>query len=322
MTKNACYVFATTALLSCCAMAGPAPKDAAPLDAAQALRELDSLAKVRDQQAGKNFLNRKDALEAAAAGGSSASDVYKKAVQALHVGSNSDFADWSRDQADMLRSEMMQNSIALHARYLLLGMRARRADGKADDSGDDTARQCLAYAKQLSAFLAERDGAAKAPKEAKELLDKPFREAVFARWLGLADYLPGKEQWEEKPGNLEGILEKNVRIPMRAKKDSALLGAWDLQIEFLRARASQASEAAKATINETDLPRAFYGRALDKKLLGMRNAFLRDTLALAKQHPGHPDWDKWTKSLRDELVITGSAPEPESETPASVPARE
>ena len=322
MTKNACYVFAMMASLSCSAMAAPATKDAAPLDAAQTLRELDSLAKVRDQQAGKNFLSRKEALEAAAAGGSSASDAYKKAVQALHSGSNADFADWSRDQADLLRSEMMQNSVALHARYLLLGMMARRTAGKADNSGDDTPRQCLAYAKQLSAFLAERDGGAKGPKEARELLDKPFQEAVFARWLGLSDYLPGKDQWEEKPGNLEGILEKNVRIPLRAKKDAAVLGAWDLQIEFLRARASQAGKAGATGINETDLPRAFYGRALDKKLLGMRNAFLRDTLALAKQHPGHPDWDKWTKSLRDELVITGSAPDSEPETPAPVPARE
>lgn len=322
MTKNACYVLAMMALLPCSAMAAPAPKDAAPLDAAQALRELDSLAEARDQQAGKAFRSRKDALEAAAGGGSSASDAYKKAVQALHTGSSAEFADWSRDQADLLRSETMQNCIALHARYLLLGMMARRAIGKADDSVDETARQCLAYAKQLCAFLAERDGAAKTPKEARELLDKPFQESVFARWLGLSDYLPGKDQWEEKPGNLEGILEKNVRSPLRAKKDAAVLGAWDLQIEFLRARAPQAGKAAASRIEETDLPRAFYGRALDKKLLGMRNAFLRDTLILAKQHPGHPDWDKWTESLRDELTLTGSAPDPESGTPTSVPARE
>lgn len=279
-----------------------APQDAAPVDAPQVLRELESLVRLRDQQAGRNRSSRQSALEEAARGGSASAETYKKAVQALHTGSNADFADWSRDNADLLRSEGMQQAIMFHARYLLLGMKARVALSKPDvEAGAETARQCLAYVRQLSAFMNARDDSAKTPREARQLLEKPVQDGVFTRWLGLMDYLPGKENWEEKPGNLESILEKNVRAPLRKVKDVTVLGAWDVQIELLRARAEQASDAAAAGIKETELPRAIYGRASDKKLLGLHNAFVRDTLALAKQHPGHPDWDKWTQSLRDAL---------------------
>lgn len=271
------------------------------MDAAQALRELDSLAKLRNEQAATNLSARQKVLAEAAEGGSSAAESYKKAVEALHTGSNADFDDWSRDKADLLRSEQMQNAIMLHARYLLLGMEARQAAAKPPGATEQTAREFLGYSRQLAELISKEKWFGSAPREAKELLEKPVQDEVFVRWLGLGDYLPSKESWEEKPGNIEGILEKNVRVPLRASKEASVLAAWDAQIDFLRQRALHSSEAAKTKINQTDLPRALYSHALDKKLLGLRNGFLRDTLALTKQHAGHPDWDKWAKSLRDEL---------------------
>ena len=287
---------------ACSAWADPTPlPDASPLDRGQVLRELDSLAEVREQQAKASLSARREALAAAAEGGSKAAVAYEKAVAALHTGSNADFADWSRDKADLLRSEAMQKAIALHARYLLLGLDMRQAAASPASSAEAAPSRFIAYAKELGAFQDEQKGFAATPKEAKELLDKPVREEVFFRWLGLGDYLPEKDRWEEKAGNLEGILEKNVRAPLRAAKSSKVLAAWDTQIEWLQARASRTSEAEALRTKQTDIPRAIYGRALDKRQLGMRNAFLRDALSLAKQHPGHPDWDEWVRSIRSEL---------------------
>lgn len=305
MKQSARRLLAVCFIMSGSADVYPAQlRDSAALDPAQALRELDSLTKMQNQQAAKNWSSRQETLETAAEGGSAAGETYKKAVEALHNGSNADFADWARDKGDLLRSAEMQNAIMFHARYLTLGLKARQAADKKSGTEENIARELLVYVRDLANFLEKERDFSAAPKEAKELLDKPVQEGVFVRWLGLSDYLPGKDRWEEKPGNLEGILEKNVRIPLRTSKNAAILAAWDTQIEILRQRAASAGAAGKLKIEETDIPRAVYGRALDKKLLGLRNGFLRDTLSLARQHMGHPDWEKWSKSLRDELATT------------------
>lgn len=295
------------ALVSCAAATVQTPEDAAPLDTAQVLLELDSLATLREKKMTMDFFSKQKELSVAAAGGSEAAETYKKAVEALHTEPNASFSDWSRDKSKMLRSEEMQNAIMFHTRYLLLGMKARKAAATPGES-DETALQFIVYCRQLSEILSKKDAFSAAPKEARELLDKPAHDGVFARWLGLGDYLPAKQNWEERPGNIEGILEKNARVPLRASRNPAVLATWDLQIELLRRRALRDSDAAKLQISEIELPRALFGRASDKRRLGLRNGFLRDTLALAKQHPGHPDWEKWSEAMREELATPPASP--------------
>lgn len=289
--------------------APPPPRDAAPLDPAQVLRELDALSEVQARQAAKSLDSKRKALARAAQDGPDAADLYKKAVEELENGSSADVAAWIRRNADLFRSDELRTASMLHTRYLLLGLEARQAARREDAAREASAREFLAYAGTLADVLEKHKGFSAAPREARDLLDKPAREGVFARWLALAEDLPDPSQWEERPGALDGILEKNVRAPLRPSRDPAILAAWDLQIGALRQRAASGGSADAARIEGLELPRAIHGRARDKRLIGLPHSGLRDILALVREHPGHPDWEKWAAELRAGLGGGEKGPE-------------
>ncbi|MFZ4483078.1 MAG: hypothetical protein ACOYOL_03755 [Chthoniobacterales bacterium] len=296
-------------------LAAQAQPDAPPLNAAQVLQELDAAEKKQSDAKANDTRQRTAILREAVGGGPSASRLYEEAIKNTRFSSEGangkNLQDWARKNGDLMRSGEMQKCVQLHGRYLILGL--SRSDEKVDPA--TLAAPSFEYARDLAALL-EDDKYGSLPKEAKELMQKPASESVLVEWLNLGGQLPQGGDWEPKAGDLDGILEKNVRTHWRALKNPELIATWDFQI----ARNEKAAAAGKPPseleqINKVIKPRLLFGRAEDRALLGQQNTAQREILQLVRDYPLHPDWSRWVARLRE--LLNPSKPSPPTPAPAS-----
>lgn len=308
--RKACIPGACALLLASLPLTGAhAQQDAPPLDVRQVLHELDQ-AEAKQADASRSKRQKLLAtLQGGLANGSAGSKLYEDATRAVNfAGKNqesSEFAEWKKNNAALLRSEPMQSAIRLHLHYLFLGLQ-QAAGG---ETASKTPAQFLQYAQELSTFLTSKNSAS-LPKEADNLLRRPVREGVFSRWLDLSDMLPNDKQWTPIAGNFDAILETNVRTPLRDSKDPQIIAAWNVQLENL----GKQTQASALNIESDNLqkitrPRLIFGRANDKILLGQTNSGQKDILQIIREYPQHPDWIKWVTTLREQLGGGKTAPD-------------
>lgn len=290
-----------------------AQQDAMPVNADQMLRELDQLEKKRDESVRSLKSKAIATLQPGAANGQIAAKLYTDAITATRLegrDSNAlDVAAWSRKNAELLRSREMQEALQLHLRYLVMAL--QRSDTK---DGGKFAAPSFDYARELGDCLTRMDKSGKAPREVRELLDAPLANSPFVQWLSLAPWLPSGDEWEPSAGNLDRILDKNVRPVWRAEHRPEILQTWDFQMKVHADRATLTGSDHTATqFNTVRRPQMIFGRAQDAASIGQTNRAAHDIFELVQKNPGHPDFPKWVAALR-RLLEPPPAPEP-SPTP-------
>lgn len=295
-----------------------AQPDGPALNAETVLREIETLEKKQKDTATQAKNAAANILRPATAGGSAATALYMKAIEATRFTGEdfraSDFTEWRKKNEDVLKSQQMQNAIALNARYLLLSM-----DRAQTDDAEAMAPASLDYAVQLAKFLGARESTDKLPNELKDLLDKPASDGIFARWLRLGPWLPKGGTWESNPGNLAGILEKNVREPWRKAGNPKLIETWEFQMQF-EAGAVTSNRLAHAADNFNTIrrPSLQFSRANDLASLGMKNKAASEILLLARTYPQHPEFERWVARIRELLAApTAPATQPDAAPPAA-----
>jgi len=267
--------------------------DAGSVDAASVLADLAKL-EAAHREAGDQLRRQAvQTLRQGAAGGSAAARLYE---EALGGSGHPDMSGWKRRNADLLRSKSFQEAVQMHLRYLLLSL-------ERGASGDPArwAEPSLQYARDLARLLADKS-LRQGPGPARDLLGKPLADGPFVRWLRLGPLLPAGNQWEPAPGNLGGILEKNVRAPWRQASDPRIDTAWQLELETGIALAdADGSDRAVEDFNTRTAPSLLFRRALDRGATGQPNRAATDLLDLARRHPSHPDFPQWAAALREML---------------------
>ena len=285
------------ALCLVAASAAPPPRDIPQGDQSAMLRELQAAEERQEQAAASSRKQISATLEAALRGGAQAAALFEEAMQnspSEGKGKKAkSFDEWKSKNEGLLRSEQLQSAVAFHARYLLLGLQ-RREPGKTDS----TAERSFEYARDYARLFADKKFL-ELPEPASNLLAKPAADGPIAKWLLLDDRLPAKDSWEPAAGNIDGILEKNVRPVWREKADPRLTSSWDLQIEFHGQRAESAQlDLERKKFALITKPRLLFGRACDRAIQGQPNLAAKEILELIKAHPDHPDWPAWVAKLR------------------------
>lgn len=293
-------------------------QDIAPPDLAALAREIETL----EQKQKQGKLSEKGMLlaqiQAASASGPAAANFYTKAVEEVQFKGKKDkpeaFADWKKSHDDMLRSKEMQTALTLHLKYLLLSLQR-----KGLEKPEVQLPALMAYINELvnadDIFFAPPsapDPKKKGPPkdEWKNLLDKPLSQSVFAQWLRLDEWLPEAKNWEFKPGDLAGILDKNVRSVMRDKKDSQLIPTWDMQMKVEADRITTERLAHKAEeFNTVTRPQLLFKRAQDMVALGQPNRGLVEVVVLVRTFPSHPDFPAWLDFIRGMLKKPQTSPQ-------------
>jgi len=285
-------------------------QDIAPPDLTALAREIETL----EQRQKQGKLTEKNSLlgqiQTAASSGPAAANFYTKAVEEVQFKGKKDkpeaFSDWKKSHDDMLRSKEMQTALVLHLKYLLLSLQR-----KGLEKPEVQLPALMAYINELVAaddlFFASPappDPKKKGPPkdEWKSLLDSPLTASVFAQWLRLDEWLPEAKNWELKPGDLAGILDKNVRSVLRDKKDPQLIPTWDMQMKVEAERITSGRLAHKADeFNTVTKPRLLFKRAQDMAVIGQPNRGLVEVVALVRAYPSHPDFSAWLDYIRGEL---------------------
>jgi len=263
--------------------------DQAPLDAATALADLAKLENARAQSLEEQRSKATSAVRQAAGSPSTAGRLYESAIEAT---GQIDFAEWKKRNSDLLRRKAFQEAVQIHLRYLLMSLER----GRSEDSAY-WAEPSLKYARELASWTTRKDNR-QLQGPAREMLDKPLAESPFVRWLRLGPFLPSGKVWEQKPGNLSGILENNVRNPWRAAGDPRLEAAWQLELETAAARATDDGEHGAEDFNTRTAPALSFQRAMDRAAIGQPNRAAADILGIAGKYPGHPDFPRWAEALR------------------------
>jgi len=321
-------------------------QDLSPADAVKILGEITAIEQ-RQKQSELASINEQIAkIESASRSGGAAIAFYQDAIRATKYSGKSgggyDYADWLKKQDKVLHDRGMQTCVQLHLKYLALTLRAaagvqrkdlqqpvndyikdlmevekllyRKDDNKKEDSKKatpNTPANAAAFAGWLD--LSPQIG---------ELLNKPVNTAVFSEWLGLGPLLGRPKNWEMAPGNLTGILDKNLRPFLREQKSRELIVSWDFQISHDEAasRASNLNHEADKFDSITK-PGLRWSRAEDLIVLDQSGQGLQEMIVLIRTYPQHPDFAKWLARVRD--IVTPKAAEAKSATtPAAAPAPE
>jgi hypothetical protein len=318
-------------------LAAHAQQDAPPVNVDALLRELEQIEQQQKQALLSARQSAMNQIRTGASSGSAAADLYEKAVEAIQFegirNKGGAFAEWKSNKAALLRTKEVQTALTMHLRYLALSM-----ERKASDKPELFVQPSLTYANELIGadplFIklsqsaaqpagSDRDREQRAlDKEAvklkEELLGRSLNDSIFVKWMRLGSSLPKGEDWELVPGNLSGILEKNVRANLRATKNPALLATYELEMKFLADRVTATRRDHDATeFNTVTRPRLQLARANDLVELGQKNRAVTEIFQLVKTYPQHPDFGKWLQRLRELL-----APPAPAETPLESPAAE
>lgn len=278
-----------------------AAEDMAPPDFSNVILELESIREKQTQARQETIAGAISFFQEAARNGPGASRAFADATRAVEFdgqpNAGSRFADWRKSKSDMLGSRSLQTAAQLHLQYLEVTL---KQIGDPDTSARVT--ESIAYVRNLAAARKTHGDDLARPNEIKDLLEKPLQDGIFARASQLGPRIANMKDWEKTPGNINGILENNVRRVLRKEKDPGLIDSWDLQIEIEAALADTAtSPLAGTNFAETRRPQLLWRKANDYAVLGQPVRGLSSMLELIRQYPTHPDIDQWLETATNQV---------------------
>jgi hypothetical protein len=311
---------------------------------------LQELKKIREQQVQSEKQQRQAALQqvtAAAASPERAAGLWEDAVRAIQFdGATKEgtaFKEWKDREGEGLNSKEGRNAARLYFNWLKLTILR--------DAGTPVKEllpQVVAHTKELSADREMMEALEESIKKDKELaasgkhgmkrqgdddkakrmhdqiLNKGLAGSPVVQWLKLKEFV-NPPQWENNPGDFDGIFNNIILPELRAQKDPRLLEYWDMRLKKEADAASkQKLTFAVEKYNNERRPALLWSRADDLLLLGQKNRAIGEMFNLIKTYPRHPSADTWIARLEAILVppppgaataapaaptVTGAAPE-------------
>jgi hypothetical protein len=284
------------------------------------LKELDQISSGSQSLSQKRRAEAISRIQAASASGASSTEFYVTALENTKYRENHPaFIDWRQKNQDVNHHSSFQNAAQLQLRYLLLGL--QRSDQK---SALVQVPETLAYLNSLSSLhflegaytpppLAKGTQAQPIPSDkvtpdAVALIKQPLASSPIVDWLQIQDLLPSGKDFEPSPANYVGIMEKNVRIPLRGTSDPRLPSVWDVQINTESATVTSANSKQKMEDFQNErLPEMIYGKLKDTAAIGQPNRAATEMMKLIRTYPSNPAVKSWIDYTRGLLTNDPSA---------------
>ncbi|MFZ4387057.1 MAG: hypothetical protein ACOYOI_02705 [Chthoniobacterales bacterium] len=324
----------TRLVVACAMILAPTARLAAqdlppPQNTDALLKELEQISSGSQSLSQKRRIEAVSLIQSASASGPTSVELYVTALDNTKYRENHQgFIDWKQKNQDDLRHPSYQNAVQLQLRYLLLGL--QRSEQK---TALAQVPETLAYLNALSSlhFLEGTYSnpsvakGAKAPPipsdkvtpEAASVIKQPLTSSPVVEWLRIEDLLPTGKDFETSAGNYAGILEKNLKTPLRGTNDPRLPSVWDLQINTESAVTSAANSKQKEEVFRNErLPELVFGKLKDTAAIGQPNRASTDMMKLIRSYPLNPSVKDWINYARGLLTNQPSAP---TNSPAAAP---
>jgi len=278
-------------------------QDLPPPNKQDLLKQLDQVAAQSQNRNQKRRSAAISAISSQSSSGAGAVDLYLRALDGTRFKTNHPaFIDWNRQNDRLLHTISFQTAVLLQLRYIILALHR-------DDQHDEYTQvpEALAYLKDLATIQRATVSSEELSPEALGFIQQPLSNSEVVQWLHISDLLPAGKSFAPAPGVYDDIMEKNVRGPLRDKKDSRLPATWDTQIDAESAIASASGDHEKIeTFNKSRLPELLFKQALDTALIGQPNRSLGEVMLLIQKYPDNPLVSDWIDYARDALTTTNS----------------
>lgn len=268
-------------------------EDGKPVDPDAILAELKAIKEGRNLTLQESLAKAISSIREFASSPSNAERAYQEAYKTVQFegkpGAASKFTAWKKAQSDAMGTREFQAAVQLHLKYLLLSLQHI-----ADPKNPAKVPAVIAYVNEYAEIDRTLKGGLKTDNEARNLLERPIQEGVFAKAFQVSELLATQKDWEAIPGNLEGILNSGVRNVLLEEKDVRLLETWDLQANLERnSPAVNATEMTQNTFTVVRLPQLQWRKAKSAAALDQKNGALLVMMEIIRQHPNHPDREAW-----------------------------
>ncbi len=275
-----------------------AAEDMAPPDLSSVIAELEAIQNNQTTTRQQSLARAIAQIDDAGKNTSAASRAYADAKRVVEFdgkpNAGSRFSEWRSSKAEVLGSRGFQTATQLHLQYLALSLRQI-----GDPDTDARITETLRYVEELAKARSSMASDLNASEEAKELLNKPLQQGVFAIANNLGQLLENQKEWELSAGNIDGILEKNLRRILRQNKDPRLSDTWDMQIRIEEEIADGGqNDLTGTTFTRTRRPQLQWRKANDLVAVGQPVRGLSLMLETIRSNPSHPDIEGWVDAAK------------------------
>lgn len=251
---------------------------------------------------------------------------YQQAHRYQHFAGKEDekelYNQWKAKFKELHDEDLFEDAVTLHLRYLQLTLDMIQAPDQAKQRKEnlsdlmeylqaatkwDTAVAVLEEPVSMreAAEKKKRQGFQRnqvTPKNIRQLMKTKLAESPFVKEYQLEEHVKGVEEWEETPGNLDGILDKTVFPILRKDKDPRLLELWSERIERRerQVRRTQNVVAIDRFIN-VQKPQLLWRWSQDMLVLGQKGKAFNNMITVLEEYPGHAKYDDWMKDLTNKL---------------------
>jgi len=297
---------------------------AQPTDTVALLKELEAIKKKQAEEMAQNLSNLAKQVAMASQSDTSATQYYTEAVCSLEFVSDANgFREWKKNRKDALSSKVVQAAIKLHLHYLVFSLNAA-AKPEELPPVDELTAYLVELAKVESAAgwgIYRPDPRNPTDQMIHELLLEPLADGAVAKACKVSAELqslsgedPNSSKWAAKAGDWNGILDTNLKAPLRQHKDPRLLNMWQLQIEYEKER-SNGNRGDATDYTSIKLPRMMWGEATDMLVLGKTDQGVAEMTRIIRTYPQHPDLSSWVDGLT--IVLKAMAPQQSAPSPAA-----
>lgn len=269
-----------------------------PIDAAkirgevEALLEIRAQARVTSRNTAIQEITKRAQTPNAAVG--FYEDAYKDITFAGKPSGGQDKVDWAKKNADALQSQELKAAAQLNLKYLALTIQRSGSD-KALDFVAPSVDYVREFANDEARVFARQE---KVSDDQRKLLATPIKDSVIVKANSLQALIKDLPDWEQVPGNLDGIFEKNILAPLRAAKDPRILDAWQVRMDLGdKTISAQKLTSGKIDFAQVQMPNWRFARAEDLLVLNRKDEAINEMYGLLKAYPSHPALEKWGQRL-------------------------
>jgi hypothetical protein len=212
------------------------------------------------------------------------------------VGQSGEFSEWQKKNSEWLSNPDFRAAVQLHLQYLALSM-----ERAASDRPEDFLVPSRGHLEAV-ADLQRRFTTSNPPNQARDVLQMGIKGSLFTQAWQLKPFLKIEGAWADSPGQVEEILQQNIRPILRKQRSADLPATWDWQIQYetdLLVR--ERRQHVRDQFDNVRRPALLFQQAQARAELGQTARAAADGIKILQAHPAHPEFDSWVEEVSEWL---------------------